>query len=88
MINERKFSDEKDEKRDLLSNFVNANEELIEDGEQMLTEVELVGTGPVFGLLAHSFTHLPFRKRFHVLHCRTRGGDTRINADRRSTSTA
>ena len=45
MIDERKFSNEKDEKRDLLSNLVNANEELLEDGEQRLGEVELVGTG-------------------------------------------
>ena len=44
MINERKFSDEKDEKRDLLSNLVNANQELLDDGEQRLGEVELIGT--------------------------------------------
>ena len=46
MINERKFSDEKDEKRDLLSNLVNANEEFLDDGEQKLGEAELIGTGP------------------------------------------
>ena len=45
MINERKFSDEKDEKRDLLSNLVNANEEFLDDGEQKLGEAELIGTG-------------------------------------------
>ena len=45
MINERKFSDVKDEKRDLLSNLVNANEEFLDDGEQKLGEVELIGTG-------------------------------------------
>jgi len=43
MINGRKYSDEKDEKRDLLSNLLNANEELLDDGEQMLGEVELIG---------------------------------------------
>ena len=45
MINERKVSDEKDEKRDLLSNLVNANEEFLDDGEQKLREVELIGMG-------------------------------------------
>ena len=44
MINERKFSDEKDEKRDLLSNLVNANE-FSDDGEQKLEEAELIGMG-------------------------------------------
>ena len=44
MINERKISDEKDEKRDLLSNLVNANEEFLDDGEQKLGEAELIGT--------------------------------------------
>ena len=44
MINERKVSDEKDEKRDLLSNLVNANEEFSDDGEQKLGEAELIGT--------------------------------------------
>jgi hypothetical protein len=45
MINERKLSDEKDERMDLLSNLVNANDELLEDGEQKLGEVELIGKG-------------------------------------------
>jgi len=73
MINERKFSDEKDEKRDLLSNFVTANEEFLDDGEQKLGEVELIGTpsGPVS--LADLFMFLPFRKHVHVLRCWTRG---------------
>ena len=44
MIRERKFSDEKDEKRDLLSNLINANEELLDDGEVRLGEIELIGT--------------------------------------------
>ena len=43
-INERKLSDKKDEKRDLLSNLVNANEEFLEDGEPRLDETELIGT--------------------------------------------
>jgi hypothetical protein len=55
MINERKFSDEKDERVDLLSNFVDANDELLEDGEQKLGEVELIGRGSCRGLLVHSF---------------------------------
>ena len=54
MINDRKFSDEKDEKRDLLSNLINANEELLDDGEQRLGEVELIGTGLPAGFLAYS----------------------------------
>ena len=48
MINERKFSGEKGEKRDLLSNFVAANEEFLDDGEQKLGEVELIGTSSSF----------------------------------------
>ena len=55
MINERKFSDEKDEKKDLLSNFVIANEEFSDGGEQRLGEVELIGTWSNLSLLAHLF---------------------------------
>lgn len=43
MINERKLSNEKGGKRDLLSNLVNANEEVLDDGEQRLGENELIG---------------------------------------------
>jgi hypothetical protein len=43
MINKRKDSDEKDEKRDLLSNLINANQEVLHDGEQRLGEDELIG---------------------------------------------
>jgi hypothetical protein len=46
LINERKLSDDKNDKRDLLSNLVDANEELSYDGEQKLGEEELIGTGP------------------------------------------
>ena len=45
MINERKHSRERDEKKDLLSNLVSANEEFLDDGEQRLGEAELIGTG-------------------------------------------
>ena len=58
MINERKFSDEKDEKRDLLSNLIDANEELSDDGEQRLGEVELIGTlRSLLGPPARAFTY-------------------------------
>ena len=86
MINGRKHSDEKDERRDLLSNLINANEELSDDGERRLGEVELIGTGSALGLPARLFTHLPFRKHFHVLHRWTRGEDTLIGVGRRSIS--
>ena len=43
MINEKKISNEKGEKRDVLSNLVDANEELLNDGEQRLREEELIG---------------------------------------------
>ena len=56
MIDGRKFSDEKDEKRDLLSNLVNANEELLDDGEQRLGEAELIGMG-------QHLVHLPICSR-------------------------
>jgi hypothetical protein len=68
MINERKFSDEKDEKMDLLSNLVNANDELLEDGEQKLGEIELIGKGLGCGPPVHSFMRLTFSEHFHVLH--------------------
>ena len=88
MINGRKYSDEKDEKRDLLSNLINANEELLDDGEKRLGEVELIGTGPTLGLPAHLFTHLLFRKHLHVLHRWTRGEDTQTNVGHQLMSTA
>jgi len=44
MINERKHSCEGDEKRDLLSNLISANDELLDDGDQRLGEAELIGT--------------------------------------------
>ena len=71
LINERKFSDERDEKRDLLSNLIDANKELLDDGEQRLGEVELIGTWPVLGLPARLFTRPPFRKHVHLLYCWT-----------------
>ena len=73
MINSRKYSDEKDDKRDLLSNLINANEELLDDGEQMLGEVELIGAWLALDLSAHLLTHLPSRKHLHVLHRWARG---------------
>ncbi|KAF9643013.1 cytochrome P450 [Thelephora ganbajun] len=53
MINGRKFSDEKDEKRDLLSNLISANEEFLDDGEQKLGEVELIGNMFMFYIAGH-----------------------------------
>ena len=81
-INERKLYGEGDEKRDLLSNLVDANEELSDDGEQRLGEVELIGLWLALGLRPHLLTPLPFRKHFHVLSCWTRGEDTLASADR------
>ena len=43
MIDERKYSCE--EKRDLLSNLISANNEFLDDGEQKLGEAELIGMG-------------------------------------------
>jgi hypothetical protein len=43
LINERKVSNEKGGRRDLLSNLVDANEEVLDDGEQRLGEEELIG---------------------------------------------
>ena len=81
MINERKHSYEKDEKRDLLSNLVIANEEFLDDGEQKLGEEELIGTGSGLRLSSHLFNCLPFRKHVHVLHCWTRGKDSLTNIE-------
>ena len=81
MIDERKHSCESGEKRDLLSNLVSANEELLDDGEQRLGEAELIGTGSGLGLLAQFLKYLPFRKRVHFLHGRTRGEDSLLNIE-------
>ena len=78
-INERKLSDERDEKRDLLSNLVDANEEFLDDGEQRLAEVELIGTWPGLDLPTLLLTHTSPRKRVHFLHRWTRGEDTLTN---------
>jgi hypothetical protein len=43
LINGRKFSNEKGDKRDLLSNLVDANDEFLDGGEQRLGEDELIG---------------------------------------------
>ena len=86
-INERKFSDEKDEKRDLLSNLINANEELLVDGEQRLGEAELIGKKSALGLSTYLFIRIPFREHFHILHCWTRSEDTPTGANRRLTLT-
>jgi len=75
-INERRLSDKKDEKRDLLSNLVDANDEVLEDGEQRLADAELIGTRPALRLTANLFTHPPSRKYVHVLRRWTRGEDT------------
>ena len=78
MINERRSSDGKDEKRDLLSNFIDANEEFLNDGERRLADEELIGT---FGDQCGSglFEDFHFRKHFHVLPCGARGKITSIN---------
>ena len=71
LINKRKHADEEDEKRDLLSNLVNANEEFSGDGEQRLGEEELIGTCKRFIKQPASFKLLPLREYVHVLHCWT-----------------
>jgi hypothetical protein len=73
MINERRRTADKDEKRDLLSNLVDANEEFSHDGEQRLGEGELLGTKSALHQVVHLCENLPFRKHFHVLHRWTRG---------------
>ena len=60
MINERKFSDAKDKKRDVFLNLVNVNEELPGNAERKLWEAELIGTISVFCLRPHLFTCLRF----------------------------
>ena len=84
MINQRKFSNEKDGKRDLLSNLVDANEEFLDDGEQRLGEEELIGEGSTLDPAARFLfiTNPSFRKHFHVLPCRTRGKELITSADR------
>jgi len=53
MINERKLSGDKDGRRDLLSNLVNANEEFLENGEQGLSEDEILGNMFMFYFAGH-----------------------------------
>ena len=77
LINERKNSNEKGDKRDLLSNLVGSNDDLLDDGEQKLGEDELMGKRSALDPAVYSFSHRPsFRKRFHLLPCRIRGRGT------------
>ena len=73
---------------DLLANLVDANEEFLEGGEQRLGEGELIGKGSGLGPPSHTFTHLTFRKHFHVLHGWSRGEDTPTDVNHRSTPAA
>jgi len=79
MTNERKHFCENNEKRDLLSNLVSANEEFLDDGEQRLGQEELTGMGSGLGLPVHSFKCLPPRKHVRFLHRWTRGEDSLVN---------
>jgi len=79
MINERKHFYENDEKRDLLSNLVSANEEFLDGGEQRLGEAELTGMGSGLGLPVHLFECPLPRKHVRFLHCWTRGEDSLVN---------
>jgi len=81
MINERKLYYGEGEKRDLLSNLISANDEFLDDGEQRLGEVELIGTGLGLGLPARLSKYVRFRKHVHVLHCWTRGEDCLTGAE-------
>ena len=72
-INERKFSDEGDERRDLLSNLVNANDEHSDSGGQRLGEAELIGMDSTLGLPANLLTYLLSREHVHFLPGWTRG---------------
>ena len=76
LINERKFSDDKGGKRDLLSNLVNANEEVLDDGEQRLGEEELIGKWFALDPSTRLFTGPFLREYFHFLPGRIRGEDT------------
>ena len=75
MINERKSSYEKDERGDLLSNLVDANQ----DGEQTLEEEELIGAGSALISIIHLFTDPLFREYLHFLSCWTRGKDISVS---------
>ena len=85
MIEERKHSYGGEEKRDLFSNLINANDELLDDGGQRLGETELIGMGSRLGLPEQLLKCLPFRKHVHLLHGRTRGEDSLVNAEGRLT---
>ena len=74
-IGERQFSDEKDEKGDLL---LNAKDEFLEGGGQRLREAELIGLRSALGLPACLLTHVPSSPLFRHKHAggasrRTRG---------------
>ena len=75
LINERKFTNENGGKRDLLSNLVNANEEVLDDGEQRLGEGELLGEWLPLNPVTRLFTGPPLREYFHFLPCWIRGED-------------
>ena len=81
MINDRRLSGKKDEKRDLLSNLISANEELLDDGEQRLGEAELIGMDLGLSLLAYLSKRVLSRKHVHVLPRWTRGEDGLANSN-------
>ena len=81
MIDERKHFCESNEKRDLLSNLISANDEFLDDGEQRLGEAELIGTESGLDLPAQLLKCLPFRKHVHFLHCWTRGEDGPVSME-------
>ena len=81
MINERKFSNDKREKVDLLSNLVNANEKFSGDGGKTLGEEEIIGIGPALDRPASWLTNLLFRERVLVLLCWIRGESTPFETD-------
>jgi len=52
-MKERRLSDDKDGKRDLLSGLITANDEFSDDGEQRLKDEELIGNMFMFYLAGH-----------------------------------
>ena len=88
MIDERKVSHGKNERRDLLSNLVHANEEFLDDGEQRLTEEELLGTTSTCSPVVHLSNGLLSREHVHVLPCWTRGEQALLYTDHVSIAVA
>lgn len=67
MIRARRQSEKKEERYDLFSSLLDANEEEVEEGQIKLQDSELIGTTLVVPTAANRLTYLCARQSFYFL---------------------